>query len=200
MKIIIVGGTGTIGSAVVKALKTRHSLVIVGHQHGNFQVDITDMASIEKMYHAIGHFDALISTTGQLHFGPFEEMTPSDHMRGINSKLMGQINLVHAGLKQINNHGSFTLTSGILSDDPIRFGASASMINAALNGFVRGSAIEMPRGIRINIVSPTVITESLESYGDFFRGYEPVPADKVALAYCKSVEGLQTGQIYKSGW
>jgi NAD(P)-dependent dehydrogenase (short-subunit alcohol dehydrogenase family) len=200
MNIIIIGGTGTIGKAVVNALEPRHSIVVVGHEHGDYQVDITDLKSIENMYNAVGSFDALIATTGSLHFGPLEQITQEQHLIGIHSKLMGQVNLVQAGLKKINSNGSFTLTSGILSDDPIRYGASASMINAAINGFVIGAAIEMPRGIRINVVSPTIVTESLEAYGPYFRGYEPVAADKVALAYCKSVEGLQTGRVYRSGW
>lgn len=200
MKIVIIGGTGTIGKAVVSALKPRHSIVVVGHQRGDFQVDITDLKSIENMYNAIGAFDALIATTGELHFGAFEQVTPEQHLLGIHSKLMGQVNLVHAGLKKINNNGSFTLTSGILSNDPIRYGASASMINAAINGFVLGAAIEMPKAIRINVVSPTIVAESLEAYGPYFRGYEAVAADKVALAYCKSVEGLQTGKVFRAGW
>lgn len=196
----MIGGTGTIGKAIVNALKGRHEVKVVGHSHGDYQVDITDLASIENMYKAVGAFDALIASTGELHFGAFEQIKPENHLRGIQSKLMGQVNLVHAGLKKINHHGSFTLTSGLLSDDPIRYGASASMINAAINGFVKGAAIEMPNGIRINVVSPTIVAESLEAYGPYFRGYEPVAADRVALAYCKSVEGLQTGQVYRAGW
>lgn len=200
MKIILIGGTGTIGGAVAKILKPRHEVILVAHQHGDIQVDITNSAAIDKMYQTIGHFDALISTTGSLHFGPFEEMTDKEHQIGIQSKLMGQVNLVHKGMKFINDNGSFTLTSGVLSEDPIRFGCSASMINAAINGFVKGAAIELKRGIRINVVSPTVVTESLPKYGKFFYGYKPVAADEVALAFSKSVEGAQTGQVYQAGW
>jgi NAD(P)-dependent dehydrogenase (short-subunit alcohol dehydrogenase family) len=112
---------------------------------------------------------------------------------------MGQVNLVTVGLIFLNLQGSFTLTSGILSHDPIRFGSSASMVNAAIDGFVKSAAIEMPRGIRINAVSPTVLQESMKQYGDYFSGFEPVPAATVALAYCKSVEGAQTGQVYSVG-
>lgn len=200
MKIIVVGGTGTIGKAVVRELGERNQIISVSHHHGNVTVDIKDLASIQKMYEAIGPFDALVSTVGKVHFGKMVDMTDSDYAVGLHDKLMGQVNLVLQGLKHINEGGSFTLTSGILSHDPIRYGTSASMVNAAIDGFVKSAAIEMPKGIRINSVSPTVLAESMESYADYFHGFEPVPAERVALAYSKSVEGAQTGQIYKVGY
>lgn len=196
MRIIVIGGTGTIGKAVVKELKPRHEIIIAGHKSGDLQVDIQNQNSLEKLYEEIGKFDAVILTTGSLHFADFNEMRPEDYFVGLNSKLMGQVNAVLIGCRYINDRGSFTLTSGILSHDPIRAGSSASMVNAAVDGFVRGAAVEMPRGVRINSVSPTVLKESMDAYGDFFHGYEPVPAARVALAYSKSVEGLQTGQVY----
>lgn len=125
------------------------------------------------------------------------EFTEEQYHIGLNNKLMGQVNLVLVGLKHINEGGSFTLTSGILSHDPIKFGSSASMVNGAIDSFVKSAAIEMPKSIRINAVSPTVLTESLESYGPYFRGFESVSASRVALAYSKSVEGAQNGVIYQ---
>jgi len=199
MKIIVVGGTGTIGKAVVKELSQRHTIITAGHQSGDIKVDVTDKKSIEAMYKTAGKVDAVVATTGEVHFGDFSEMTDDLYRIGLNSKLMGQVNLVLLGIAHLNTAGSFTLTSGILSGDPIRYGSSASMVNGALDSFVKAAAIEMPNNIRINVVSPTVITESLEGYAPYFRGFEPVSAAKAALAYSKSVEGLQTGQIYKVG-
>lgn len=199
MKIILVGGSGTIGKAVAKELSARHTLITVSRKSGDVQCDITDPASIDKMYQQVGKFDAVISTVGKVHFGELSAMSTDDYMIGLNDKLMGQVNLVLIGQHHISDQGSFTLTSGILNDDPIRLGSSAAMVNGALAGFCKGAAIELPRGIRINVVSPTVITESLEAYGDFFHGFESVSAARVALAYSKSVEGHQTGQIYRIG-
>lgn len=198
MKIIIVGGTGTLGKAIVKELSSRHE-VIVAARHGDVQLDITNPDSIEKMYQSIGKFDALVSATGSVHFGSLTEMTVDQFQIGLQSKLMGQVNLVLRGLSYINDSGSFTLTSGILSHDPIRYGVSASMVNGGLDSFVKAAAIELPRGVRINIVSPTVLTESMGAYGDYFRGFEPVPAALAAKAFSKSVEGAQTGQVYSVG-
>jgi NAD(P)-dependent dehydrogenase (short-subunit alcohol dehydrogenase family) len=124
-------------------------------------------------------------------------MTPEKFDIGLRDKLMGQVNAVLAGQEFLNDGGSFTLTSGILSEDPIQYGAAVSPVNGALDSFVRAAAIELPRGLRINSVSPTVVAESLDSYRPYFRGYKAAPAREVALAYSKSVEGKQTGQIYK---
>lgn len=200
MKIILVGGSGVIGSAVLSVLKDRHEIISVGFSSGDIKVDISNIESIKAMFKQVGSFDALISTTGKVHFGAFEEMGSKQWNVGIENKLMGQVNLVTCGLEYINDGGSFTLTSGILNKDPIKYGASAAMINGALEGFVVGAAIEMPRQIRLNIVSPTVLKESMHKYESYFRGYSPVKALEVANAYVKSVEGLQTGQIYRAGW
>ena len=196
MKIIVVGGTGTIGRAVIHALAKHHDIISVGQKNGDIQTDITEISSIEKMYQAIGKFDALISTTGKVHFEKLSEFNSQKYFFGLQNKLMGQVNLVLVGLKYINDAGSFSLTSGILSDDPIREGSSAAMVNGAINSFVKSAAIEMPRNIRINAISPTVLTESMDQFGNYFAGFESVPASRVALAYSKSVLGAQTGQIY----
>lgn len=196
MKIIIVGGTGTLGKAVVQELSC-HDIITVGYHQGDIQTDITQPDAIENMYKKIGKFDAVVATTGKVHFAPLSEFNAEKYTFGLQNKLLGQVNLVLIGLNYINEGGSFTLTSGILSDDPIPLGSSAAMVNGALNAFVKSAAIEMPKRTRINIVSPTVLTESMDKYAKFFPGFESVAAKRVALAYQKSVEGAQTGCIYK---
>ncbi|HYF97902.1 MAG TPA: short chain dehydrogenase, partial [Coxiellaceae bacterium] len=156
--------------------------------------------AIEKMYQSIPKLDAVIATAGDAHFGPLSEMTEEQFYKGLKSKLMGQVNLVLIGQNYLNAHGSFTLTSGILSQDPIHMGANPATINAAIDGFVKAAALELPNGIRINSVSPTIVSESFAELASFFRGYKPVPAAEVALAYSKSVEGAQTGQNYRVGY
>lgn len=199
MRIIVVGGSGTIGKVVAKELAQGHEIIVAARQHGDVQVDITDPQSIEKMYKKVGEFDAVVSTTGSVKFIDLTAMKPEDYDLGLRNKLMGQVNLVLMGIPLINDKGSFSVISGILSHDPIRTGSSASMVNGALESFVKAAAIEMPRGIRINCISPTVVTESLADYGDYFPGFEAVPAARVGLAFKKSVEGLQTGQVYSVG-
>jgi NAD(P)-dependent dehydrogenase (short-subunit alcohol dehydrogenase family) len=197
MKIIVVGGTGTLGRPVVNELSQRHEVITVGNSRGDFQVDITDYASIQEMYQKIGAFDALVSTTGNAHFGPLLEMSEEDFYKGIKSKMMGQINLVREGLEHINDMGSFSLTTGILADDPIPMGAGLSMVNGAVNAFVMAAALEMPRGIRINAISPGLVEESVDKYGPYFPGHIPIPVSKAVYGYLKSVEGKINGQVVK---
>jgi NAD(P)-dependent dehydrogenase (short-subunit alcohol dehydrogenase family) len=200
MKIILIGAAGTLGSAVNKALKARHEIVRVGRNSGDFQVDITDPASIERLFSKLGEFDAVVSTVGDVHFGPLAEFTQDKFQIGLRNKLMGQVNLVFFGLKHIRNRGSFTLTTGQINEDPISVGASGAMVNGGLEAFARSAAIELTRGIRINVVSPTVTEESWSAFGPFFPGQKPVPASEAALGYVKSVEGMQTGKVYRIGW
>lgn len=197
MKIIIVGASGAIGQAVTKELEKNHEIIRAGRNGIDVTVDITSVDSIKNMYAQVGKVDAVISATGGAHFGSVSELTPELNEIGIESKLKGQINLVLLGMGCVNDGGSFTLTTGIMMDDPIPQGASAAMANGGVKAFVKSASIEMPRGIRINSVSPNVLQESLEKYGKFFPGFEAVPASRVALAFKKSVEGAQTGQNYE---
>lgn len=195
MKIVVIGATGTIGKAVTAVLASRHEVVKVGRTGGDLQVDITDAGSIRALFKRTGRFDALVSTAGRVHFGEFAKITEKEMQVGLKDKLMGQVNLVLIGHEHMNDGGSFTLTAGLLSHDPIRYGACASLVNGALESFTRAAAIELPRGIRINVVSPGVLVESLPTFGPYFLGHEPVPGARVANAYVKSVDGLLTGQV-----
>lgn len=197
MKIIIVGGTGTLGSAIVEELKPRHEVLVAGRNSGDLQVDTSSTDSIKAMYQSVNSFDALINAAGDIPFKPIVEIIDTDYREGIDGKLMSQINLVLLGLDYINEKGSFTLTSGILNRNPIVMGSVAALVNAGVEGFVTSASIEMLREIRLNVVSPTLLTESVPLFGEYFPGFVSVPAAKVALSYAKSVEGKLNGEIFK---
>jgi NAD(P)-dependent dehydrogenase (short-subunit alcohol dehydrogenase family) len=195
MKILIVGATGTIGKAIAAELSQRHQIVAACRSSGDVKVNIADLASIREMFERVGAVGAVACAAGNVHFGPLEAMTAQEFDVGLRDKLMGQVNLVLVGREFVEPGGSFTLISGVLANDPIRYGAAASMVNGAIESFVRAAAIELPQH-RINAVSPTVLEESLDAYGAYFRGFEAVSAERVARAFSKSIEGSQTGQIY----
>ena len=197
MKVMIVGASGTIGRAIVAELEQRHDIIAAGRTSGDIHLDITDSSSMRAAFEQAGPLDAVVSAAGSVKFGPLEEMETADYEIGLRDKLMGQVNLVLIGREFVVDGGSFTLTTGILDSDPIRQATSASMVNGAVNAFVMAAAIEMPKEMRINAVSPGVIEEAMGAYAPFFRGFEPVPAARAALAYSKSVEGHQTGQVYR---
>ncbi|MFO0701067.1 MAG: short chain dehydrogenase [Nitrospira sp.] len=191
MRVIVVGGTGTIGSAVVKALSARHEVVVAGRKSGTVHVDLASPESIRAMFQSVGKFDAVVSAAGQAKFGSLDELTDADYLFSFSNKLMGQANLVRIGRQFIADGGSFTLTTGVLSQEPIKGSASISMVNAGLEGFVRAAVLELPREIRVNVVSPPWVTETLVARKmDPSRG---MPAASVAQAYLASVEGTMTG-------
>lgn len=200
MKIIVIGASGTIGQAVSEALSHQHDVIRVGRTHGDFQVDITSQSSVESLFENVGQVDAIVSATGNLFFGPLATMTDQDFNHGLQDKLLGQIRLTLTGQHYLNDGGSITLVSGIVAHEPIAQGVNATTVNAGLEGFVRAAACELPRGIRINLISPTVLTESLSAYDSFFPGFDSVPATTVAQAYRRSVEGVQTGRLYTVGY
>ncbi len=196
MKVIVIGASGAVGKAAVDELSARHEIITVGRNSGDIQADIEDVDSIRAMYQQAGKVDAVVSAVGHGHFGAVHEMTSEQFMKGINHKVLPQVNLVLEGFEYINDAGSFTLTSGVLNRDPIPGGSCAAAANGALDGFVLGAAVDMPRGIRINAVSPEVLEVSRQKYDGFFRGHVHVSSADVGLAYSKAVEGCLSGQVF----
>jgi len=171
MKIVVIGATGTIGKSVSKKLKeNNHEVIEVGSKSGDYQLDITSPTEIEQMYKDIKDIDAVVSATGGATFKSLSDMSLEENNVAIKSKLLGQINLVLIGQHYLNKNGSFTLTSGIMMDDPILLGSSAAMANGGVSGFVTSAAVELKNGLRINNVSPNVVEEALDKYGEFFKG------------------------------
>ncbi|HET7832904.1 MAG TPA: short chain dehydrogenase [Gallionella sp.] len=193
MKVIVIGATGTIGKAIVQAIGTRHEVIPVSFSKSAIKVDISDSRSIREMFQATGRVDAVISAAGLAKFGPLASLTDEDFALGLNNKLMGQVNVVRLGMDYINDGGSFTLTSGILSRKPMTGSAAISLVNAALEGFGRAAALEMPRGIRMNIVSPNWVIDTLKAFNmDPSIG---TPVEVVAQAYVRVLEGNMTGEV-----
>jgi NAD(P)-dependent dehydrogenase (short-subunit alcohol dehydrogenase family) len=193
MKVIVIGATGTIGRAIVQAIGNRHEVIPVSFSKSAIKVDIADRASIARMFGATGRVDALICAAGLAAFGPMITLTDADFALGLNNKLMGQVNLVRSGTDYINDNGSITLTSGILSRRPMKGSTAISLANAALEGFGRAAALEMPRGIRINVVSPNWVIDTLRVFN-----MDPAigtPVEVVARTYVQALEGSMNGAV-----
>ena len=195
MRVLIVGTAGDVGKAAVAELKPRHEVITAGRSSGDVRVDLLDASSISAMYEKLGKLDAVVACAGHAHYGPLATMNETQFMVGLKDKLMGQINLVLLGTPHVNDCGSFTLTSGVVDRDPVLNAANAATVNAALKGFVTAAAIELARGIRINVVSPGLLQESAKKYEGLVPGHEAVSSARVGLAYAKSVEGAITGQV-----
>ena len=192
-KVVAFGATGTIGKAVVAALSPKYEGVQVGNRQGQFKADLTDRDSIRSVFNTIGKVDAIVCTAGAARFAPLEKLSDEDFRFSLANKLMGQVDLVRIGINYLNDKGSITLTSGILSQKPIVGSAVISLVYAGLEGFARAAALEAPRGIRVNVVSPPWVSETLKALN-----MDPSVgklAAEVAISYVKSIEGEQSGEV-----
>ncbi|MFE7036981.1 short chain dehydrogenase [Streptomyces sp. NPDC057621] len=199
MKILLVGASGLLGGALSAALAQRgHQVLRASRRHTDHHVDISDCATITALYERTGAVDAVICAAGSTPYKPLHQLTHDDYLTGFHNKALGQIDLVRLGLRSVAPRGSFTLTTGILAREPIVTSAAASAANGAVEAFVRAAALETAP-VRVNAVSPTIITEALDRYADFFPGFEPVPLQKVVQAYIRSVEGAETGRVFALG-
>jgi NAD(P)-dependent dehydrogenase (short-subunit alcohol dehydrogenase family) len=197
MKILIIGGKGTIGRKVSAHFSAKHDIIIAGRTSGDIIVDISDSQSIKVMFENIRKVDALICIAGEAKWAPFDSLTEEDFYIGLRSKLMGQVNLVRVGQDYLNPGGSFTLTTGMLADYPVVMTTSAAMVNGGIHSFVKAVSLELINGLRINVVSSGLVEDSAETYKDYFPGQKPVTMAKVIDAYVRSVEGKATGEIIR---
>jgi len=195
MKIVVVGATGTIGRAVADALSKEHE-VIAASRHSNPPMDIENASSIRAFFGIVGKVDAVVSCAGSARFAPIESLTDDDFAYSLKSKLMGQVNLARTALGYLNDNGSITLTSGVLANHPTPGSSAISLVNAGVEAFSRAAAIEAPRGIRVNVVSPPWIAETLQAMGQ--EAKNGLPAADNAKAYVVAVTGDRTGQILSS--
>ncbi|WP_299018307.1 short chain dehydrogenase [uncultured Photobacterium sp.] len=191
MKILLIGATGTIGKAVAARLGTEHEIIAAGYTEGNVQVDLADADSIKAMFELVGKVDAVISTAGLANFAPLHALSDDDYQLGLSNKLMGQVNLVRYGADYIKLGGSITLTSGVLARKPIPGSASVSMVNGALESFVRAAALELHQ-LRLNVVAPVFVKETMAMMGIDTEG--GVSAADTAIAYEVAVTGDMHGQ------
>jgi NAD(P)-dependent dehydrogenase (short-subunit alcohol dehydrogenase family) len=197
MRILVIGATGTIGKPIVHALAGRHEVLSASRRSTPLKVDIADRASIAALFEVIGRVDAIVCAAGEARFRPLANLTDEDFNLSLRSKLLGQVNVARLGAEYVTDRGSITLTSGILARHPSPGSAAVSLVNAGLEGFVRAAALEMRRGVRVNIVSPGWVTETLEAlHMDPKQG---TPAAVVALAYLQAMERTGTGQVIEVG-
>jgi NAD(P)-dependent dehydrogenase (short-subunit alcohol dehydrogenase family) len=194
--VILIGAKGKMGQAALSGLD-KHKIVTAGRSTNgyDFQVDITSEKSIRKLYKAVGTFDAVVNTVGVCEYAPFTEMTEAQWMITVTSKMMAQINLVRIGQEYIADNGSFTLITGILNIKPIPFAIADATTSGAIDTFVKCVAFEMPRGIRVNSVNPTVLEEAWDVYGEMMPGFQPVSSALVGKAFERSVDGFISGQV-----
>jgi NAD(P)-dependent dehydrogenase (short-subunit alcohol dehydrogenase family) len=193
MRILLIGATGTIGRAIAEAIGNRHEVIPASRHKAHEKVDIADPQSVRDLFSRVGKVDAIVSAAGLAAFKPLAELSDADFAFSLGNKLMGQVNVVRYGLESLNDKGSVTLTSGILAQQPAPSTAAISLVNAGLEGFTRAAALEAPRGIRVNIVSPPWVSETLKAMGRPTSG--GLPAAVVARSYVQSIEGGMTGQV-----
>jgi len=197
MKLLIVGGSGTIGKKVTSYFSDTNEVITASRTSGDVTVDISDSNSIKKMFEQTGKLDAIICIAGEAKWADFNELSEEDYYIGLKSKLMGQVNLVRIGQNHLHPNGSITLSTGILADDPVVGSTSAAMVNGALHSFIPAVVLEIKNRIRVNAVSLGMVEDSYERYAESFPGHHPIPMNRVVNAYSRSVNGRGNGEIIK---
>ncbi len=191
MKALVVGPNGLIGKQVVELLKENGYEVIEASRSSNPPLDIRNALSIESFYKTLGEVDAIICAAGDAAFTPLNKVTDDDIQLSVNSKLLGQVNLVLKGLNNLRPGGVFIITGGTLAYSPMPKTSLIAMVNAGLEGFAKGVALELTEGRRIVIVHPAWVAETAAK-----MGVDPAPwpdAAKTAKTYLEALQGKMNG-------
>jgi NAD(P)-dependent dehydrogenase (short-subunit alcohol dehydrogenase family) len=197
MRVLVVGASGTIGSAVASAFDASGHEVLRGGRQGDVRVDISDARSIATMYEQLGKVDGVVCCAGAGAFASLSDLTDEQIQSTLGGKLLGQVNLVRSGLAHVNDGGVFVLTSGIFSQRPIPGVSALAMANGAIESFVKAAALDLPRGIRIGALSPPFITETAQKMGMPTTG--TLSAAEAARAYVAFATGRDTGAVLFPG-
>ncbi|AEV31142.1 short chain dehydrogenase [Owenweeksia hongkongensis] len=191
-KAVVIGATGTIGKAVNQQLTEKGYDVIATSRKSNPTLDIENKESIDKFFADKKDVDAVICVAGDASFGAFSNLTDEQINVGINSKLMGQINICRKALKALKPNGGIILTGGIFAHKPWPETTNIAMVNAALEGFVKALALELTEGRRILVVHPPFVKETAQAMG--MDSSNCPPAIEVARAYVRGLDGKETGK------
>jgi NAD(P)-dependent dehydrogenase (short-subunit alcohol dehydrogenase family) len=196
-KIVVVGATGRLGREVVEGLKEDYELVLASRSGPDLKIDALDFANASNALSSVGKFDGLVSCIGGAPFKPFDELTMEDFVTGLSKKCFSQLNLARAAIPLLTENGSITLTSGIIGDEPIMAGSCAAAANGALNMCVSTIAAEFAGKLRINIVSPSIIENSVDDYGMLFDGFEPTSKESIIHAYRRTISAPISGRVLR---
>ncbi|MCG8914330.1 short chain dehydrogenase [Actinokineospora sp. PR83] len=190
MRVVVIGASGTIGAAVVEALGARHE-VVRASRGSDVPVDIGDPASLDRMFDVVGEVDAVVCAAAHARLAALGEMTAEHLGEALRGKLIGQAVLVARSTAHLRDGGSVTLTAGDFGR-PTPGSAVGVLVNEGLRGFVRAAAADLPRGLRVNVVSPGWVRETQVALG--MTDTSGVPARVVARSYVECVEGGFTGR------
>ncbi|UZJ34237.1 short chain dehydrogenase [Streptomyces endophytica] len=187
MKIIVIGATGTLGSAVARHLTARGHEVVRAARRGPVPVDLADPVSLDALFATVRGVDAVICCAASGQLTPLDSPSDEEFTTGLDGKLLGQVHLVRRALHHLRDGGAVILTSGTFAE-PTPGGAFGALVNAGLDAFVRAAALELPRGLRLDVVSPGWVAETLAGLG--LDPAEGTPADEVARAYVDLLDTL----------
>lgn len=172
MNVVVIGATGTIGTAVTAALRDRGHHVVPVSRKSEIQLDI---ARPDRLFSTVADVDAVVCCAASGKLVPIDAGTDEEFLTGLETKLLGQVRLLRLAVRHLPDGGSVTLTGGTFVA-PTPGSAFGALTNSGLEAFVRAAAVELPRGLRVNVISPGWV------------GDDATPATVVAGAYVQAVE------------
>ncbi|NND33960.1 MAG: SDR family NAD(P)-dependent oxidoreductase, partial [Saprospiraceae bacterium] len=165
MDILLIGATGTIGKEIEKLGKKREHQIFSVSRQSHPSINIDEYTSLQGYFREAPAFDTIICTAGHASFGKLEDLSEKEIKTGLNSKLLGQINLVKVAVPKLKSGGTIILTGGMLAYAPWPATSNIATINAGLQGFVKAVNLELTDRKRVVIVHPPLVAETAQAMG-----------------------------------
>jgi NAD(P)-dependent dehydrogenase (short-subunit alcohol dehydrogenase family) len=199
-RVVVVGGTSGIGLATAKAFLNESANVIIasrsasklaeakhslGENVETYELDFRSEENASAFFDKVGNFDHLVITAGEGAMGHFSELPVTTVKEAFDSKFWGQYITARAALPHLDKSGSITLTSGVYGIRPPKGASTLASINSAIDGLVRGLAVDLSP-IRVNVVSPGIVDTPI---------YAGMPEDQRQEMYAGIGKQLPVGRI-----
>ncbi len=141
----------------------------------------------------------MVLAAGNGEMGDVKELTDEQFQVAVNSKLMGQVNLVRKGLSKVKDGGMFILTGGIFVTKPWPGTSSLAVANGGVDAFARAAALDLKESHKINVIHPPLVRESAIAFG--MDGDPYPPAAEVAETYLTVLKSDKTGEsVFMEGY
>jgi NAD(P)-dependent dehydrogenase (short-subunit alcohol dehydrogenase family) len=176
-RVVVVGGTSGIGLATAKAFLDESAEVIIASRTASkiadakralggkveaYELDFRVDEKVTEFFNKVGNFDHLVITAGDGAMGHFSELAVANAKEAFDSKFWGQYLTARTAVPFLNKAGSITFTSGVYGVRPPKGASTLAAINSAIEGLVRGLAVDLAP-IRVNVVSPGIVETPIYS-------------------------------------
>ena len=217
---VVIGGASGIGWASANALAAdgcrvtiadlnadgaRERAAELGAPHTSAQVDVTDEASVERLFGETGPLDVVVNCAGFGSLGLITELSVDEFRGVVDVCLNGSFIVAKYAGQKLREGGSLVSISSLNGRQPAIGMSAYCSAKAGLSMLTQVAAMEWgPRGIRVNAVAPGFVDTPLTAGSSLVPGLVEDYVENTALGRAGTPEEIADAVVFlcspKSSW